>query len=111
MSASVHSNAMKRPFISIPHRGDLFTSYLRVFHTDRADEWDITSINIYADEAQTVLIVDDVRMHELPADAQDKIIAALNVALTSYRREFYAKRTARNLQGQLNSIMNAAGVR
>src|SRR5258708_2804176 len=83
--------------------GGLF--HIQVNHTGCPHEWQVTSIDLYADANYILLIADDVQIDALPQESQDAIISALNDYEAHSRHKAIAHQFARNLQRELRDIM------
>ncbi len=91
-----------RHFVRIGTLGGVV--HMQVNHTGSAQEWDVTSIDLYADANYIVLVADDVQLDQFPEDAQARIIDALNEHAAQRRRAF-ARRFAVRLQNHLRGMM------
>jgi hypothetical protein len=56
----------------------ILCTYMLIHVRAGADEWQISTIELYADPDHTVLLADDIELARLPRSTQDSVIAALN---------------------------------
>lgn len=73
--------------ITLPNTADVLSTWLVVHHKDNEFEWEITSIEMYADAEKTRLIYDDIQINELARDSQERIYAALEIEVAKRRCE------------------------
>lgn len=92
-----------RHFVRIGTLGGVV--HMQVNHTGSAQEWDVTSIDLYADANYIVLVADDVQLDQFPEDAQARIVDALNEHAAIQRRRAFARRFAVRLQDDLRGMM------
>lgn len=68
--------------ICLPNPAPVCSTYIAIHFRDDPNEWDITSVELYAD-AECKKLLADFTIDELPRDTQEAIYAAL---LTRFER-------------------------